>query len=166
MQPNTEPRPTGVSALAILSIIGGLLMLGLGLIGFQKSFDVARELSSASSADLDTLEASIATLLQPSVAAMRFWAVVALLEGSVNSITSVGLWMQREWGRVLKLSYSWLAIILVVLQALFNGGAANIIALPLAIFSVWYLIKPEVSDTFLTSYDLRMRRQMRQQQTA
>ncbi len=164
MQRQTEPRPIGVSALAIASVIAGALLIGLGVLGFQHVADLTAQISAAQSRDLDDAVLALAQPQLPSVFALKFWALVAISEGGINIVTGIGLWMQRDWARVIKLTYSWIALAGGIIGLLTrNGSPALAMSLSLALWSIRYLLNPDVSDTFLTSYDLRMRRQLRQQ---
>jgi uncharacterized membrane protein (DUF2068 family) len=142
-------RPTGVSVIAVLCFVGAAFCLigGIGLIaggGF-----LAKMMSQqAESAGTASLVASMGAAI----------GVVILVFAALYGFVGWGLWVLKEWARIVTIVLSALAAVLQ-LPGLFSTllhfriGAFVWVACWLAIYVViiWYLLKPEVKSVFTAS---------------
>lgn len=132
-------RPAGITALAILAGLLGIILIILGVVvGALASFisDLIKANAPAIGAgvvDFSAIIAALATAL----------AVIMFIFGILHIAVAYGFWVGAGWSR-------WLAIILSIL-----GIIGGIITLPGGIISIiiyglilWYLMQPHVKAFF------------------
>lgn len=148
-------RPTGVTILAVLEFIGGVLgLLGAcGLLGLGALGGAAGIAGSGG----DGSQAAAAGVL--GVLGIGL-GVVTLVLAIVGIIIGVGLWTLKRWAwnaaRILAIINIVFAIISVIATA--SGGnqslgaaiGSNIVGILINGFIVWYLNKPEIRGAFVS----------------
>lgn len=143
------PRPTGVTVLAVLSILGAIggllaggLLLGVGLvIGTYAGSQLTNSLASAGYSGLASLGAgTIATLL------IIFGAVLLIL-GILYLVVAVGFLGGKGWGWTLGLVVSVISIISNIAQ-IASGNVSSAFGLIIGIIILYYLTRPHVKAFF------------------
>ncbi len=138
-QPSMQQRPTGITILAVLSAIVGVLGLfgSLALIGLGGLVGgiAASELGTAAGAALGGL-AVIGGLI--------------LLVGSVlNLVFAYGAWNLRPWAWVLGLIAEGLALVSAVVGILNTGDiGSQILNIVIPAIIIYYLMTPDVKKAF------------------
>jgi len=130
----TGQRPFGVSILAVLSGLAGILfLLGALVIG-------------VSSAYLTTFIEQYSGLLMPAAmvgAVLTILAVIAAVFGILYLVLAYGIWVGAGWAWIL-------AIILLILDII--GGILSlpggIISIIIAALILWYFMQPHVKAFF------------------
>ena len=149
-------RPFGVSVLAIIHFLEGLLFLFTGAILWLFAQLVADMGADALQAP-DELSARMLPLILEFIQSGKLVAVYALIVvlAVVFAAVGVGLWRLRRWARLLTLGLTALRLLflvpglvvsLVQMDALLIGGHA----LMLFVYGwiVWYLFQAEVKRAF------------------
>lgn len=115
-------RPTGVTIIALLIIIGGALGVIGGLVGLLGS-DSSGALVGAS--------------------------IGALIVAAAQLIVGIGLWTLQKWAWTLAVIVLGLRVV-VDLVLIFTGGlaAAAIVNLVITAILLWYLFRPNVQQAF------------------
>lgn len=114
-------RPIGVSVLAVLNILGGVL-LGLAAMG-----------AANEAADVD--------VAGPAAAVLGAMAVGQIVVGT-------GLWRLRNWARKVAVSLYGLSAVIGILT-LFMGSVAGLLQAGIAVSWAVYLSREHVRDAFL-----------------
>jgi uncharacterized membrane protein (DUF2068 family) len=134
----SNQRPTGVTILAILQIIGGILSLIFGLSSlFFGGLMVASDAAATTGAEID-----VGPILLVA-------GVVALVSGVIGLIAGYGLFTLQGWGWTLALVFSVLNIIRSLL-GIFQGGSipGAIIGIVISGLIMYYLMTPTVKRAF------------------
>jgi uncharacterized membrane protein (DUF2068 family) len=142
-------RPTGVSVIAVLCFIGAAFCLigGIGLIA-GGGFVANMMNQQAQGAGAASFVAGLGAAL----------GVGFLVGGAVNVLVGWGLWVLKEWARIVTIVLSAIGA-LFQLPGLFSAlghfriGSFIWIAFWIAVYVViiWYLLKPEVKSAFKAS---------------
>ena len=137
----TTARPTGVTILAILAAISGVLSIlsGVGFIAGGPLLAVAVGAEGSATADAIT---SIATVVGVA------WLVIA----AAQLAFAYGAWTLQPWGRPVGILIEGAVIVLTVVIGLMTGTLVNtliasIVPLVVAII-IWYLNTSEVKAAF------------------
>jgi uncharacterized membrane protein (DUF2068 family) len=142
-------RPTGVSVIAVLCFIGAVFCLigGIGLIA-GGGFLATMLSQQAESAGAASILAGLGTVV----------GVLILVFGAVYVLVGWGLWMLKEWARIVSIVLSAIAAVFQLpglLTALlhFRIGSFIWIALWTGVYAaiIWYLLKPAVKAVFQRS---------------
>lgn len=105
----TNQRPTGVTILAILQIIGGIISLFFGLSSlFFGGLMVASDAAATAGTEIDMGPIMLAT------------GVIALISGVIGLIAGYGLFTLKGWGWTLAVVFA-IANIISNLLGLFQG---------------------------------------------
>ena len=131
-------RPTGVTILAVLAIIGGLISLALG--GFMTFMGpmIGNEMAKQSTDASGTVFGGV----------MAFVGIVLLVQGLLQLVASYGLFTLKGWAWLL-------AVLLQILSLVVNGfqiaqgqrgGAIGAAIIAAAI--LYYLFRPHVKKAF------------------
>lgn len=142
-------RPTGVSVIAVLCFLGAAFCLigGIGLIA-GGGFLATMLSQQAEGAGMASLVASMGAAL----------GVGILVFGVLYGVVGWGLWVLKDWARIVTIVLSAIAALLQ-LPGLFTTllhfriGAFIWIAFWLGVYVaiIWYLLKPEVKGVFTAS---------------
>ena len=116
------PRPTGITILAILEILGGLALLlggaGLALVGAVAGFGLAAGLGG-----------------------------VLFILGFGSFVVAFGLWNGRPWAWTIARALSVINIITSGIS-IASGGFGSIFGLLIALIIIYYLTRPHVRVYF------------------
>ncbi len=142
-------RPTGVTVLAILSILAaiaflfsGVVLIGLGLVvGTYASSELTSALTTAGYSGLASLGAgTIAAIL-------TVIGVVVLVLGILYLAVGVGFLGGKGWAWTLGMIGYIIGIVLNIIQIAF-GSFSSAIGLIIGIIIVYYLTRPRVKAFF------------------
>ena len=125
-----KKRPLGVSALAILSFIEGILVLyggGLVVTGMSKPYLYDYGAISGLAAEAN--------------------GVFLVLVGIIGVIASWGMWSGRSWAWIVGVVLFGLGLI-SNLVSIFLGEWLNVYGLPVSLYILWYLWRPYVRTYF------------------
>jgi len=132
----TKTRPTGVTVLAVLSIISGVLSL-LGGFGALLLGGLAT-VGGAAQGNADAAALGIVAVVI---------AVTLLITGALSLVVAYGLWTLRGW--------AWItAIVLQVIGLamngfnLFQGSSGAVFSIAIAVVVLYYLFRPNVKEAF------------------
>ncbi len=138
MQPKPK-RPTGVTVLAILEILGGLA----GLVGGAALIGVAALVSSSNFATLYPQLAgigSVSTLLYA-------LGALALIFGILGLVLGIGFLGGKGWAWTLGIVVGILNIVVSIAETAI-GFSSNIIGIIFPIIIIYYLMRPHVKSFF------------------
>lgn len=122
-----SPRPTGVSVLAILMIVGG----ALGILGSFFAILAAASLVGA-------FGALIAMVV-----------VIPLIIAVVQLVVGVGLWKLMPWAWMAAVVVVAIGAILAIINLITgNSAGSNIVSILIDAIILWYLFRPEVMMAF------------------
>ena len=128
-------RPTGVTILAILSAIGGILVIlgGVALLG------LGAIAGSAGAGGLGGLAA--------------IFGIAFLALGVAELVLAYGFWGLKPWAWTLGIGLAVISLALVVVQALLSGNivgslTSSIITIVIWAVVIWYLWQPQIKAAF------------------
>jgi lysylphosphatidylglycerol synthetase-like protein (DUF2156 family) len=122
-----KKRPTGITILAILALIGG----SFGVIGGIAAFSF--------SADLATGGAG--------VSALKRAAVVAVSAGVLNFVFAFGLWSLKPWAWTLGIVVTVLGLLISIVQGATGGNWGDrVVDIVMAIIILYYLNTSDVKE--------------------
>ncbi len=126
-----QQRPTGVTILAILAIIGGVLGLcgSISLLGLGGLTAVSGEVSTGATAGI--------------------FGGLGIISSVLYLAFGVGAWLLKPWAWILGVIGAGLSIVSNVLS-LVGGGTliAAVIGLIIPVVILWYLFRPEIKAAF------------------
>jgi len=138
MQPKPK-RPTGVTVLAILEILGGLA----GLVGGAALIGVAALVSSS---DFATLYPQLAGIGSVSTLLYALGAL-ALIFGILGLVLGIGFLGGKGWAWTLGIVVGVLNIVVSIAETAI-GFTSNIIGIIFPIIIIYYLMRPHVKAFF------------------
>lgn len=125
-------RPSGVTILVILEVIGGLFELGIGAL----MFSAAALLGDMMPEDVPGLGGVLTGLFSAI-------GIVLVIMGLIAFLIAYGLWTGQGWAWILCLIFSIIGIIIGILSL--PGG---IIGLIIDIIILYYITRPHVKAFF------------------
>jgi uncharacterized membrane protein (DUF2068 family) len=134
----SKQRPTGVTILAVLQFIGGILSLIFGVSSLLfGGLMVASDAAATAGTEIDPGPILLVA------------GVVAIVSGLIGLIAGYGLFTLKGWGWTLALVFSVLNIIRSLL-GMFQGGnvPGAIIGIVISGLIVYYLMTPTVKRAF------------------
>jgi hypothetical protein len=143
------PRPTGVTILGVLAILGGiagliggvaLISLGL-LIGTLLASQIANQLTLAGYPGLAGLEAGLIGTI------IIVIGVVALLMGILYLAVGIGFFGGKGWAWTLGMIVSVIGVVLAIAQIAF-GNVGSVVSLIIGVLILYYLMRPHVKAFF------------------
>ena len=151
MQATPKSRPTGVTIIAILNIIGGILMLliGLGLtiagaiLPFVPQSEFQQQQQNLTAGDIDLSQ------VPPSLVGGGLLAIGAILLaiGIVSFVVAYGLLKGRRWAWTLTIVLSIISIVLAAIS-IAAGNIPSVINLIISGVILYYLYRPHVKAYF------------------
>ncbi len=135
-------RPTGVTILAILAILGGIVLLlgGAGLLALAGLLTIA-DLSSTplSGIDIATVQLIFTAL-----------GAVLLVLGILYLIVGIGYWGGKGWAWTLGIVVTVISLIVDIVQIGINPGSAagNTFGILIALIILYYLTRQHVKAFF------------------
>jgi hypothetical protein len=137
MQPKPK-RPTGVTVLAVLDILGGIAGLGIGalLIG------VAALASSSLASQYPALGSisGISSILYA-------LGALSLILGIISIILAIGFLGGKSWAWTLGIVFGVISIIVSIAETVI-GFSSNIVGIIIQIIIIYYLMRPHVKAFF------------------
>jgi len=132
-------RPTGITVLAILAGLGGIILVIAGVaVGAMAS--AISDFVEANAASFGLGVVDITGFIEAALLAI---AAIAFIFGILYIVVAYGFWIGAGWSR-------WLAIILLILDII--GGIVSlpggIITIIIAGLILWYLMQPHVKAYF------------------
>ena len=125
-----KQRPTGVTVLAVVAaVLGVLVLLGAGA----------------------WWRASDHLVWLPNIHAERFIALILLVVGISELVLAYGAWMLRPWSWTFGVVLQIILIVLAVLQLGRPDSVRHIITIVIAGITLWYLATPKVRAAFAQS---------------
>jgi len=149
MQPK-PPRPTGVTVLAVLAILGaivllfsGAVLIGLGLLlgTLTASVDITSAITNAGYPGLSSL--GVGTI---SALIIGLGAAILIL-GILYPAVGIGFLGGKRWAWNLGIIVSVIGIILDVIQMI-GGNYGSILSLIISLLIIYYLMRPHVKVFF------------------
>ena len=148
MQPK-PPRPTGVTILGVLAIlggiaglIGGVTLIGLGLlVGTLLASQISNQVALSGYPGLSGLEAGLIGTI------VMVIGVVVLLMGILYLAVGIGFFGGKGWSWTLGVIVSVIGIVLAIVQVAF-GNWGSIISLLIGGLILYYLMRPHVKTFF------------------
>jgi uncharacterized membrane protein (DUF2068 family) len=135
---STKTRPTGVTILAVLEIIGGIFSLlaaaaffALGALVGEAGMGMVEELPG-----IGFLAGALAALL----------GGVFIIAGLVAFLLAYGFWTGRGWAWILGIIFSIVGIVLGVVSLI--GNSASIVGILINILIIYYLTRTHVKEWF------------------
>lgn len=128
-------RPLGVTILAILEILGGIGLIGLG--ASLLSLSVYVKLIKAMISPKLPITAGLISVI------ITIMSVTLIITGLINFIIAYGLWKGKEWARILTIIFS----ILSILMGLFTLPL-GIISIITGVIIMYYLTRSHVKAFF------------------
>jgi len=148
MQPK-PPRPTGVTILGVLAILGGIAglfagvaLIGLGLlVGTLLASQISNQVTLAGYPGLSGLEAGLIGTI------VMVIGVVVLLMGILYLAVGIGFFGGKGWSWTLGVIVSVIGIVLAIVQVAF-GSWGSIVSLLIGGLILYYLMRPHVKTFF------------------
>ncbi len=149
MQPKL-PRPTGVTILAVLAILGaiaflfsGAVLIGLGLLlgTLIASIDITNAITTAGYPGLASLGVGTISALIIALGA------AILIVGILYLAVGVGFLGGKRWAWNLGIVVSAIGIVLNVIQMI-GGNYSGVVSLIISLLIIYYLMRPHVKVFF------------------
>jgi hypothetical protein len=135
---STKSRPTGVTILAILEIIGGIFALLASATFFLLG-------ALATGIEFDMVEG--APFMMPFLGALAtLVGVVFIVVGLVAFVLAYGFWTGKGWAWILGIIFAIIGIVLGAVSLV--GSPASIVGIVLNIVIIYYLTRPHVKEWF------------------
>ena len=131
-------RPTGVTILAVLAVIGGLISLFFG--GFTAILGPAVGVEMATQTD-DPLAPAVGGL-------MLAMGIAFVVHGLLQLVTAYGLFTLKGWAWVLAVAMQVLSLVLNGVQVFRGQLGGAVIAILIAGGILYYLFRPHVKRPF------------------
>jgi hypothetical protein len=146
-----KSRPTGVTIIAVLNIIGGVIMLliGIGLavagaiIPFVPQSEFQQQQQNLTAGDIDLSQ------IPPSLVGGGLLAIGGILIaiGILSFVVSYGLLKGRTWAWTLTVVLSIISIVLNVIS-IAAGNIAGLVSVIISGIILYYLFRPHVKAYF------------------
>src|SRR5438093_9316983 len=149
MQPKL-PRPTVVTVLAVLAILGaiallfsGAVLIGLGLLlgTLTASVDITSAITNAGYPGLASLGVGTISALIIALGA------VCLIVGILYLAVGIGFFGGKRWAWNLGIIVSVIGIVLNVIQMI-GGNYSGVLSLIISLLIIYYLMRPHVKVFF------------------
>jgi uncharacterized membrane protein (DUF2068 family) len=147
MQTTPKNRPTGVTIIGILTIIGGILMLGSG-IALAAVSAVLPNLASMND-QINGFEAQIPSMIPVSylgVAALSIGSILIII-GVISLFVAYGLFKAKKWAWTINVVLSIINIAIGVVSIV-TGNVGSIASIAISGIILYYLYRPHVKAYF------------------
>jgi uncharacterized membrane protein (DUF2068 family) len=152
MQATPKSRPTGVTIIAILNVIGGIIMLFFGLafvalgaiIPFVPQSELQQQQQNLTAGDIDLSQ------VPPSLISGAITAVGGVLVaiGIFSFVVAYGLLKGKRWAWTLTIILSIIIIVVAVISIATTGNLFSIISIVISGIVLYYLYRPHVKVYF------------------
>jgi len=149
----TKARPIGVTIIAILAIIDGIVLLTGGILAVT----IVPMLSSGLNGGLSniTVTSQQGELVNVQSTGMNgIVATIAMVAGSIAIVLGI-VWFVLAWGLLTGKGWAWIiTLILAIISVIFSivgiasGGAPSIISLIINGVILYYMYRPNVKSYF------------------
>jgi len=129
----TQHRPTGITVISILMIIGGLILLFTGIAPLV--------IGPLISIDSDYSTSSLGFLI-------TIGGLVLVILGIASLIVSWGLLKGKRWARTITLIISFIAIIFAIISLVSSGELTHIISIIIYGIIIYYMFNNKVKLFF------------------
>ena len=129
----TQQRPTGITVISILMIIGGLILLFTGIAPLV--------IGPLISIDSDYSTSSLGFLI-------TIGGLVLVILGIASLIVSWGLLKGKRWARTITLIISIIAIIFAIISLVSSGELTHIISIIIYGIIIYYMFTDKVKLFF------------------
>ena len=152
MQTTPKSRPTGVTIIAILNIIGGIIMLliglGVAIAGAIIPFVPQSELQQQQQQNLTTDDIDLSQV-PPSFLGGGILAIggIVIAIGILSFVVAYGLLKGRRWAWTLTVILSIISIVLAAIS-IAAGSVPSIISIIISGIILYYLYRPHVKAYF------------------
>jgi uncharacterized membrane protein len=152
LQSTPKSRPTGVTIIAILNIIGGIIMLffGLAFVALGAIIPLVPESEFQQLQQNLTADDVGVPQVAPSLISWGFLAVggVLIAIGIISFVVAYGLLKGKSWAWTLTLVLSIISIVVAVISIATTGNMFNIINIIISGIILYYLYRPHVKAYF------------------
>jgi uncharacterized membrane protein (DUF2068 family) len=126
-----KKRPTGITILAILALIGGIFMVLAGILALTGS-------------------AFLATQGEGGVAVLAIIiGLIMLVAGVLNLVFAVGAWSLKPWAWTLGIIVQVISLVMAIVQGATSGNWGNqALSIIIAIIILYYLNTRGVKEAF------------------
>ena len=141
MSTTSKSRPTGVTIIAILNIIGGIIMLiiGFGLAAISSILPTMTAIDPNASGQM-----ALAGLLGPAGVAL---GGIFIILGIISFIVAWGLLKGKGWAWSLTMILSIISIIISIVS-LVGGNFGGVVNIIISGIIIYYLYRPHVKAFF------------------
>lgn len=146
---STRSRPLGVTIVAILAIIDGIVLLTGGIFAVTVVPIVNSGLSNLSVTDQQGQQVNV-----QGIGMNGMLATIAIVAGSVAIILGI-IWFVLAWGLLTAKGWAWIiTVILSIISVVFSivaiasGGVPSIISLIINGIIIYYMFRPNVKAYF------------------
>ena len=129
----TQQRPTGITVISILMIIGGLILLFTGIAPLV--------IGPLISIDSDYSTSSLGFLI-------TIGGLALVILGIASLIVSWGLLKGKRWARTITLIISFIAIIFAIISLVSSGDLTHIISIIIYGIIIYYMFTDKVKLFF------------------
>jgi hypothetical protein len=129
----TQQRPTGITVISILVIIGGLILLFTGISPLV--------IGPLISIDSDYSTSSLGFLI-------TIGGLVLVILGIASLIVSWGLLKGKRWARTITLIISFIAIIFAIISLVSSGELTHVISIIIYGIIIYYMFTDKVKLFF------------------
>jgi len=149
MQPK-QPRPTGVTILGVLAILGGLGSLAVGAVLMLASIvigalvsatEINNQLAASGYPGLAGLGVGLIALF------LLLFGIVFLVLGILYLVTGIGLFGGKSWAWTLGILVSVIGLVLSIVQIAI-GSYGSVLGLVIDVLIIYYLTRPHVKSFF------------------
>lgn len=132
-------RPTGVTILAVLALIGGIFSVLGGLLLLMGGAMLGAAVGGAEGAAYGGLA--------------FLFGVIALASGILYLAFAYGAWTLKPWGWALGIIAALASLVFTAISAVMSGNimgtlTSSIISIAVAVAILWYLNQPNVKSAF------------------
>lgn len=147
MQTTPKNRPTGVTIIGILTIIGGILMLGSG-IALAAVAAVLPNLASMND-QINGLESQIPSMIPVGYLGLASLSIgsILIIIGIVSLIVAYGLFKAKKWAWTINVAVSIINIAIGVVSIV-TGSVGPIASIAISAIILYYLYRPHVKAYF------------------
>ena len=129
----TQQRPTGITVISILMIIGGLILIFTGIAPLV--------IGPLISIDSDYSTSSLGFLI-------TIGGLVLVILGIASLIVSWGLLKGKRWARTITLIISFIAIIFAIISLVSSGELTHVISIIIYGIIIYYMFTDKVKLFF------------------
>jgi len=143
MQTTPKNRPTGVTIIGILTIIGGIMMLGSGIALAALAAVVP---NFASMNGINSQMPSFIPANYLAIASTAFGSILIVI-GIISLIVAYGLFKAKKWAWTINVALSLINIAMGIISMV-TGNFGSIVSIAISGIILYYLYRPHVKAYF------------------